>query len=72
MQEIWNRLYQLIIKTISFKCLVGIVLPTVLLCFKQIDQNAWWIAVAATLTARTAEKFSQNKTNALKSVIGGE
>jgi len=51
-----DRLYQLLLKTLAFKSLVGIVLPTVLLCLEKIDQTAWWIAVAAVLFARAYEK----------------
>lgn len=51
-----DRLYQLLMKLLQFKCIVGVVVPTFLLCFGKIDQTAWWIALAATLTARTFEK----------------
>lgn len=60
-----DRLYQLLLKTLAFKSLVGIVLPTVLLCLGKIDQNAWWIAVAATLFARAYEK-TNDKNGAVK------
>jgi hypothetical protein len=58
MKNISERLYQLLLKCLAFKSLVGIVLPTILLCLKIIDQTAWWIAVAAVLFARAYEKTS--------------
>jgi hypothetical protein len=60
-----DRLYQLLLKVLAFKSLVGIVLPTVLLCLKIIDQNAWWIAIAAVLFARAYEK-TNDKSGAVK------
>lgn len=61
MNKILDRLFQLLLKCLAFKCLVGIMLPTVLLWFGKISDTAWWIALAAVLTARTVEKKSDIK-----------
>lgn len=56
MKKILDRLYQLLLKCLAFKSLVGIVLSTFLLWNGKISDTAWWIAVAAVLFARAYEK----------------
>lgn len=56
MKKILNRLYQLLLKCLSFKFFVGIVLPTFLLWKGKIDATAWWIAAGATIFAHSYDK----------------
>ena len=56
MKAILDRLYQLLLKCLAFKFVVGVVLPTYLLINKNIDQTAWWISVGAVICARAYEK----------------